>query len=239
MSQSDDASGLKGLQLPAESPVKNLFETESSVQDLFESTSPAQDFFETDPPAPDIFDRALTDILGKSNPQAYATISVIQRLLAQYRLTSHTEAYEVLHEAYLRGKKKLKTGEEIHNAHAWLKATAFHIISERKRKKRAGLKEPHVLAETMPDHRENLLQQHIISEELELLYQALTILESEEPQTTQMLYLKTVEGWPWSRVREWLYSQGEAVSNEAVLRQRASRAKKRLREIFFQLIDPG
>jgi DNA-directed RNA polymerase specialized sigma24 family protein len=238
MSQPDDASGLKNLQLPAQLPITEPFESESPVQDRLEPTSPTQRIFETEPPRPDILDQALTDILGKSNPQAYATIGVIQRLLAQYRLTAHTEAYEILHEAYLRGKKKLQSGETIHNAHAWLKATAFHIVSERKRKKRAGLKDPHILEETMPDHRENLLQQHILSEELELLYQALTILETEDPQTTQMLYFKTVEGWPWSRIREWLHSHGEEVSNEAVLRQRASRAKKRLREIFLQLIHP-
>jgi DNA-directed RNA polymerase specialized sigma24 family protein len=208
MSQSDDISGLPKVSFPIESP------------------------------AQDIFDQALIEILGRSNPQAYSIISAIQRILKQYRLSAHTEAYEVLHEAYLRGKKKIQAGEEIYNAHAWLKATAFHVISERKRKNRAGLTEPSILEAIVLDERQNLLQQQILKEELELLHQALAMLQAEDPETTQMLYLKIVENWSWSSIHGWLSHQGQEVASETALRQRASRAKKRLRELFLQLIEP-
>jgi predicted RNA polymerase sigma factor len=187
---------------------------------------------------PDVFDQALTEILGKANPQAYSIMSAIQRMLRQYRLTSHVEPYEILHEAYLRGKQKLKTGELITNAHAWLRATAFYVISERKRKDREGATEPHILEAIVLDERINLMQQQILAEELRLLYQSLAILEREDPASARLLALKTFQDWSWGDIRGWLISQGEPATSEATLRQRASRAKRRLREIFLQSIAP-
>lgn len=208
MSPSEETSSFQTSQLPAESPVQ------------------------------DVFDQALGEILGKENPRAYSIMSAIQRTLNQYRLASHYEVHEILHEAYLRGKKKLQAGETIHNAYAWLRATAVHVIYERKRKCRAGTIEPHILEAVLLDDRVNLMQQQILSEELSLLYKALGLLQQEDPETTHILYLKTVEGWSWSQIREWQMANGEPAINEAALRQRASRAKRRLREIFLQMLKP-
>jgi DNA-directed RNA polymerase specialized sigma24 family protein len=201
MTQSDDSSGYQESRLPTESP------------------------------AQDIFDQALTEILGKDNPRAVSILSSVQRTLNQYRLTAHLEAYEVLHEAYLRGKKKLQSGETIHNGYAWLRKTAFHVIYERRRKYRAGGTEPHILEATILDERVNLLQQLIAGEEINILYRALEILSQEDPDTTRSLCLKMIHGWSWSDIRECLVAEGQVIPNEATLRQRASRAKRRLREI--------
>jgi hypothetical protein len=81
MSQPDDASGLNPFHPPA------------------------------DAPAQDGLDQALSDILGKDNPRAVPILNAIQRTLHQYHLEEQYEAYEILHEAYLRGKKKLQTGD--------------------------------------------------------------------------------------------------------------------------------
>lgn len=202
MSQSDDTSGLNEFCLPA------------------------------DAPAPDVFDQALSDILGQANPYAYPILSVIQRTLHQYHLSTQYEAYEILHEAYLRGKKKLQTGEVIHNPYAWLKATAFHVIYERKRKYRASATDPQVMEAALADPGLNLMQQQIIAEELDLLYQALQRLNQEDPEATCLLYLRTVRAWSWSQISHWLIAEGHPVSTKAALRQRASRAKRRLRDIF-------
>ncbi|MGB3202557.1 MAG: sigma-70 family RNA polymerase sigma factor [Nodosilinea sp.] len=202
MSQSDDTSGLNEFCLPA------------------------------DAPAPDVFDQALSDILGQDNPYAYPLLSVIQRTLHQYHLSTQYEAHEILHEAYLRGKKKLQTGEVIRNPYAWLKATAVHVIYERKRKHRDSATDPQVMESALPDLRLNLMQQQIIAEELDLLYQALQRLNQEDPEATCLLYLRTVRDWSWSQISQWLMAEGHPVSTEAALRQRASRARRRLRDIF-------
>ncbi|PSN16318.1 hypothetical protein C7293_03180 [filamentous cyanobacterium CCT1] len=206
MSQSDDPSGFNEFRLPA------------------------------DAPAQDVFDQALSDILGKDNPHAYTILSAIQRTLNQYHLNTQYEAYEILHEAYLRGKKKLQAGEVIRNPYAWLKATAFHVIYERKRKHRANATDPQVIEAALPDPRLNLMQQQIIVEELDLLYAALRLLNQEDPEATCLLYLRTVSDWSWSQISQWLIAEGHAAATEAALRQRASRAKRRLRDIFWQSI---
>ncbi|NJL46907.1 MAG: sigma-70 family RNA polymerase sigma factor [Leptolyngbyaceae cyanobacterium SM2_5_2] len=186
----------------------------------------------------DVFDQALTEILSHENPQAYSILSAIQRMLRQYRLASQIEPFEILHEAYLRGKQKLQTGETITNAHAWLRSTAFYIISERKRKDRDGATEPHILEAIVLDERINLMQQQILAEELKLLYQALAKLQQEDPTSARLLTLKTFRDWSWGDIRDWLISQGEPAVSETTLRQRASRAKRRLREIFLQSLTP-
>ncbi len=190
--------------------------------------------FFTAPSNLDVFDQALTEILGQDHPQAYSTMGFIQRTLKQYRLASQFEPFEILHEAYLRGKQKLQTGETITNAHAWLRSTAFYIISERKRKDRDGATEPHILDAIVVDERPNPMQQQILAEELKLLYQSLAQLRREDPASARLLTLKTFRDWSWGDIRAWLISQGEPAASEATLRQRASRAKRRLREIFLQ-----
>lgn len=206
MSQSDDTSGFNEFRLPA------------------------------DAPAQDVFDQALSDVLSKDNPHAYPILSAIQRTLNQYHLNTQYEAYEILHEAYLRGKKKLQAGEVIHNPYAWLKATAFNVIYERKRKHRTSATDPQVMEAALPDPRLNLMQQQIIVEELDLLYQALQLLHQEDPEATCLLYLRTVRDWSWSQISQWLIAEGHAAATEAALRQRASRARRRLRDIFWQSI---
>ncbi|WOD37861.1 sigma-70 family RNA polymerase sigma factor [Nodosilinea sp. E11] len=192
-----------------------------------------------DAPAQDVFDQALSEILGKDNPHATPILSAIQRTLKQYSLHDQYEAHEILHEAYLRGKKKLQTGELIHNPYAWLRATAFHVIYERKRKHRSGATDPQVIEAILPDHRLNIMQQQVLSEELDLLYEALALLHDEDPEGTCLLYLRNVRGWSWSQISQWLLSEGLPPANETTLRQRASRAKRRLRDIFWQRLAQG
>jgi predicted RNA polymerase sigma factor len=207
MSQIDDTSGLTEFRLPA------------------------------DAPAQDVFDQALSDILGRDNPHAYPILNAIQRTLRQYHLADQYEAHEILHEAYLRGKKKLQVGEVIRNPYAWLKATSFHVIYERKRKHRSSSTDPQVLEAVLPDPRLNLMQQQVLSEELDLLYDSLALLHQEDPDGTCLLYLRNVRALSWSQISHWLAAEGQPVPNEAALRQRASRAKRRLHEIFWQRVN--
>jgi predicted RNA polymerase sigma factor len=209
MSQSDDTSGFNEFRLPA------------------------------DAPAQDVFDQALSDILGKDNPHAYPILRAIQRPLRQYHLADQYEVHEILHEAYLRGKKKLQAGEVIRNPYAWLRATAFHVIYERKRKHRSSSTDPQIMEAVLPDPRLNLMQQQVLLEELDLLYESLALMHQEDPEGTCLLYLRNVRALSWSQISHWLAAEGQAVPNEATLRQRASRAKRRLRDIFWQRVHEG
>jgi predicted RNA polymerase sigma factor len=204
MSQVDDTSGFHELRLPANAP------------------------------AQDVFDQALSDILGKDNPQAYSILSAIQRTLNQYHLSDQYEVYEILHEAYLRGKKKLQTGEIIRNPYAWLRATAFNIVYERKRKQRSSATDPQVIEAVLADPRLTLMQQQILNSEIDLLYEALAVLYQEDPEGTCLLYLRHVRALSWGQIGQWLAAEGRPLPNDATLRQRASRAKRRLRTIFLR-----
>ena len=185
----------------------------------------------------DVMDYALEEILTKRNPYAYSTLTAIQRTLRQYQLSPRIEAYEVLNEAYLRGKKYLQTGKDIRNPHAWLKATAFRVVCERRRKLVAGLLEPHLIDALEPDEGMNPLQRQILEEDYSTLNQALHQLREEEPEATYLLYLRTLEEWSWAEIRARLLAIHQQAPSEATLRQRGSRAKKRLRQIFIEMTE--
>lgn len=88
----------------------------------------------------------------------------------------------------------------------------------------------------LPDCRLNLMQQQVLLEELDLLYQALHLLYQEDPAGTCLLYLRTVRGWSWGQISRWLADEGEPPASEVALRQRASRAKRRLHDIVWRRI---
>lgn len=187
----------------------------------------------------DVMDYALKEILTQRNPYAYSTLTTIERTLRQYQLSPRIEAYEVLNEAYLRGKKYLQTGD-IHNPYAWLKATAFRVVCERHRKLVADLLEPHLIDALEPDEGMAPLQRQILEEDYSTLHQALNRLRKEEPEATYLLYLRTLEEWSWAEIRTRLLAIHQQAPSEATLRQRASRAKKRLRQIFLAMTEsPG
>jgi DNA-directed RNA polymerase specialized sigma24 family protein len=93
----------------------------------------------------DVLDLAIEEVLGNRNPYAYSVLSAIKRSLRQFRLSSRIEAYEILHEAYLRGKSLIRSGQTIRNPHAWLKATAFNIVREKYRSLKDQLTDPQLI----------------------------------------------------------------------------------------------
>lgn len=183
-------------------------------------------------PDQDILDYAIEEILGNNNPYSYSVLTSIRFRLQQFKLTARIEAHEVLCEAYLRGKKYLQSGQQISNPHAWLKKTAFNIVRERSRRLRDHPTEPGILCDLVRDQREGPLSQQALREEIEAVIQALHTLRDEEPEAAELLYLRTIEKWSWQQIRQWLIDQGRTAPNEATLRQRGARAKKRLRRIF-------
>jgi predicted RNA polymerase sigma factor len=186
------------------------------------------------PPPTDLLDIALLEILGHGNSYAYSTIATVQRHLNAFHLTHKFHPHEILKEAYLRGKKLQRTGTTIHTPHAWLKITSFNIIREKSRQERAH----HVMV--FNDHitpsrsllSDDPLDQIARQDDVDLLYQALKEFEQEDPQTAQLLIWRAIDQLSWEQVSDRLRSLGAEVPQNAALRQRVSRAKKRIRQIM-------
>ncbi|MEP0914045.1 hypothetical protein NDI45_24350 [Leptolyngbya sp. GB1-A1] len=184
----------------------------------------------------DVLDLAIHDILAPNSPYAYSTLTFIQRILHQFKLTSRLEASDILADAYLRGKKFLQQGGEIQHAHAWLKRTAYNIIREQSR-----LLSPQYLVQ--PDSVEIFCRiideswqtSEVLSDRLTMLWRAFEVFQATDPEGAELIDLKCLQGLPWSEVRQQLIEQGRDVPDVTALRQRGSRIKKTLRRIYHDL----
>ncbi|NEP16184.1 MAG: sigma-70 family RNA polymerase sigma factor [Leptolyngbya sp. SIO4C1] len=187
-------------------------------------------------PSLDVLDIALLEVLEKGNSYAYSTIATVRRHLYSFRLHQLIEPHEILFEAYLRGKETQRRGEEIRNAHAWLKRTAFNIVREKSRKAR---QQNHLQFEDLEyclgAPGSDLLDQLNLAYEIQLLYEALQEFAQEDSYTEQLLRWRLIEQLSWPEICDRLAASGEEVPSSAALRQRVSRAKKRIRNILHGL----
>lgn len=183
----------------------------------------------------DILDCAIDEIVGKNNPYAYSVLITIERSLQQFHLSSRVEAYEILNEAYLRGIEFIGSGGIIKNPHAWLKGTSLNIVREKCRQLRAQPTDPQIIEFLKEVKEESLVSQLALESDLETLWKAIEILAKEDPQGIILLYLRTIEGLSWQEIRFRLLQKNKNVPKEVTLRQRLSRAKKRLRRIFHEV----
>ena len=183
----------------------------------------------------DALDAATIEVLAKSNPQAYSTISFIQRSLMQFNLDSQFEAHEILNEAYVRGRDFIESGGIIRSPHSWLKSTFLNIIREKSRKqKREPLIAPEVI-ELIPSFiaiEDSVVSHEEIDKNWKALLSSLDVLGCTDPEGVKLLRLKA-EGLSWKEIQQKLVQEnGEAIS-ESTLRQKACRAKKILRKIYY------
>ncbi|MGD1854197.1 MAG: RNA polymerase sigma factor [Leptolyngbyaceae cyanobacterium] len=187
-----------------------------------------------DLPLLDVLDLALSEILGSNNSYAYSTLATVRRYLYQFRLMHQFEPYEILFEAYLRGKARQRTGEVIRNPHAWLKRTAFNVVREKSRQaQRQAAQSYEEIEYRISAEPEYALEAIDLRHEIELLYKALRALSREDDHTAQLLVWRTIERLSWEQITDRLAAQGETeLPTQATLRKRVSRAKKRMRHIM-------
>ncbi|NEO15504.1 MULTISPECIES: sigma-70 family RNA polymerase sigma factor [unclassified Moorena] len=161
-----------------------------------------------------------------------ALFNGIKSKLHQFNLP-HYQMYDVIHETYLRGIKLLDSGQEIENPRAWIRATSFNVIREmsRKQKKEQSWDSNLIERQLAPEASNSLSSANSDDENLKLLELALQKLE---PQDSQLIVLRHIEGLSWQQVVSHLASKGEYIT-EASARQRGNRSLKRLRKIFFEL----
>ncbi|MEO0868988.1 MAG: sigma-70 family RNA polymerase sigma factor, partial [Cyanobacteria bacterium J06642_11] len=185
-------------------------------------------------PLLDVLDLALSEILGNGNSYAYSTLATVRRHLYQFRLIHQFEPYEILFEAYIRGKACQRKGEQIYNPHAWLKRTAFNIVREKSRQtQRQAAQNYDDIEYRISAPPEDVLEKIDLRHEIELLYKALRTLSREDDHTAQLLVWRTIEQLSWEQITARLAELGETdIPTQATLRKRVSRAKKRMRHIM-------
>ncbi|MDJ0708434.1 MAG: sigma-70 family RNA polymerase sigma factor [Leptolyngbyaceae cyanobacterium MO_188.B28] len=187
-------------------------------------------------PTEDVLDKAIKEILNPENPDPYSTIPYITRTLRQFHLSSRIEAGDILFEAYMRGKTRLRKGTIIRDARAWLRVTAFNIIREKYRKlKLQPPTDPDLLDFISKASEQGWISQTFINSRIDTLWEALDIMKKIQPENAELLHLKYIDGLSWREVRDLLAANGNTLVNEETLRKRASRAIKQLRQIFHQV----
>jgi len=181
-----------------------------------------------------LLNEAMEQILNQDNPYAYSTLAMVRHHLWQFGLHS-IEPAEILTEAYLRALKAIDQGMQIQNYKGWIKGTAFNIVRERFRQ---GLKElptdPQAdcldrVSEPEPDCDDQRDRNFTI------LREAFEKLRATEPDVAELVDWRIIGNLSWADIDQRLRERdGESPSVEA-LRQRATRAKRKLRRLFHEL----
>lgn len=184
------------------------------------------------------FDAEIKALLQSDNPDAYSILTYIQRCLKQFNLSQRYHPNDIFHDAYVPAIESLLAGKKIENCLAWIRATALNIIREHNRDaQKSHLVEPNsVWLETaLQSAQGNLVTEIEIEEDLEDVLRAL---EEMNPDDFKILRLKYAEEKSWKEISKLLVEQGEELQTEEALRQRASRTKKKLRQIFHSFKQP-
>ncbi|MGD1950107.1 MAG: RNA polymerase sigma factor, partial [Leptolyngbyaceae cyanobacterium] len=120
------------------------------------------------------------------------------------------------------------------NPHAWLKRTAFNVVREKSRQAQRQASQSYEDIEYRVSAKpEYVLEAIDLRHEIDLLYKDLRALSREDDNTAQLLVWRTIEQLSWEQITSRLAALGETdIPNQATLRKRVSRAKKRMRHIM-------
>ena len=151
----------------------------------------------------------------------------IKQRLRQYRLLDH-ESYEIFNDAYDRGIKYIVKGGLIRQPSAWLRSTAFNLIREENRKTQRQWQELPEKLIPLYLQKENSMDEQMMREELILLVQK--DIKEMSPRLGEPMSL-------YSQGFEYPEISAQLNINEALVRQRVSRARRLLRAKHGQLIQ--
>lgn len=190
--------------------------------------------------------RELEDLLNPDQSHPYSFITFVKVRVNQYGLRGNLDPYDVINESYKRAVSAIQQGKDIKNFKAWLRKTCLNIIRENKRgiqrhfpvNPQSAVFENFLAAEmpSMLDELEAAVRHAEIQKRLRILKKALAELAALEPDAVQLLEWRLVNGWNWSHIKEILESSGgEHAPSLDALRQRASRAKRKLRKLYHQI----
>lgn len=180
-------------------------------------------------------EEVMSQILDSDSPFAYSMIPTVRRFIRRYNLESRVEPAEILVEAYLRGLNATNQGIRIERHRAWLRATAFNIIRERDRKeKKERPTDPQAAILDSACDPDSYCDSSC-DRNLTLLWQAFKQLRIAEPETAELMDWRILEQLSWSKIQERYREQGRKTPTVEALRQRFSRAKRKLRQLFHKL----
>lgn len=180
-------------------------------------------------------DEVMQQILSEDNPYAYSMIATVRRYIQHFGLSSQVEPADILVEAYLRGLKITEQGTLILSCRAWIKGTARYIALERfrhQRRERPTNPQASVL-ETPSESKEDC--QDSCDRNFAILWQAFEQLRRTSPDIAELMDWRVLQGLSWSQIRQRLVARDGKSHSEEALRQRASRAKRKLRRLFHEL----
>lgn len=177
------------------------------------------------------FNAEIQALLQSKNSDAYSILTYIQRCLKQFNLSQLYQPNDILHETYLRGINCINSGKKIENCLAWIRGTAFNIIREFNREaQKSHLVEPNsIWQEVALESAQGYVMESELDEDLKAILMALEVMN---PENFKILRLKYVEDMSWKEISRLLVAEGEELQTEETLRKRASRTKKKLRQIF-------
>jgi len=178
----------------------------------------------------DAFDTQFRDLFYSSDSGAHV-LAYIRRTLLQFRLDGAYEVHDILVEVYTRGRRLIDKGENIHVLSAWTRCTAYNVIRELRRER--DKVSDYLDLDNLPSSKPNYLSELMMADEVMAMRSAFEQLNDD---SRTILRLRVVEQMSWQDVRKKLATlKGSETPSENVLRQKCSRALRRLRAIYEEI----
>lgn len=167
------------------------------------------------------FDEEIEELFNSKDPESLNFCASIARQLKQFRLSRTYDVKEIISEAYAIGIQRISNHEYIYNPRPWMRTTCLNVIRNFRRKQTASdsPKLDGAICAPGDESIEKMLQQ----EDLKAIQLAF---EKLSPEERRILQARCVEGLPWKEIAQ-LFSE-----NSGALRQRGSRALKKLRRTY-------
>ncbi len=171
----------------------------------------------------------FSDLLKQDRSDWIKLCSFARLRLRQFKLDGSYDPAYVMNEALIRACEAIRNGKSIEKPSAWLRATMMNIVRELSRQKSDHIE----LDENSLEGLENSVAPDLTEE----FRWSKIAFRKLKPQDRKLLRLKIVNGLHWREIQEIYAAEGQHVS-ETTLRQRKTRALRRLRELYFDLKPP-
>lgn len=181
----------------------------------------------------DNFNEVMKRVVRKGDRKAASLWISTTVGLKQYRLIGRYDAAFILNEAYMRGVNAINNGQEIKNHLAWLRQTSRNVIKELSRKRNREDASGIDMDTFAEDNSEEASWGETPSRmaEYERMHHAFDMLS---PMEQQILSMKVVKDLKWQEIADIFTAEGHRRMTVEGLRQRKSRALKKLRNHFQQ-----
>jgi RNA polymerase sigma factor (sigma-70 family) len=190
------------------------------------------------------FQSRVSRMLLPNHSDGTALLRFLRHWMFSWRI-HNVEAMDVLQEGVKRGLVYIQEKEKpIANPTAWLRGTCLNILRDKVKEAKQGeslISHLNALYSVSEDglplnSRRCPLANAEFSEQVEQLQKAIYDLS---PDDKQLICLRFFEEKTYAQIQKYFQARDGQFIAEAALRQRESRALKRLRNIFFKVYDKG